>query len=248
MPSYAASREYYERNPTAKAGGRNRAYVNNRWQDTEWDSLYDDPRIQEKARKGEYDGNVFGGEIAPVSKDPDYKWVATGTMRRPESSPVTSFDGDRGYKKPGSSVQPKWERIFIGGSKAAPAASNTASQAPAPQPQSGTPETVQTRREALERAQQFQAENAQIPRTSPPADPMAQDFYSSMNAYGKAYVDDYLAGRKTEEKRVALATEENAYFGNQALRQIDPKKMAISQPDTWKDTVARLKELRSMIT
>jgi hypothetical protein len=76
---------------------------------------------------------------------------------------------------------------------------------------------------------------------------MSKDFYSDMNAYGRAYIDDYLTGQKTEQKRVELAIAEGSDYGTRLLQQIDPKKMAVSKPTTFDETIAQLKRYKELI-
>lgn len=227
--------------------GNNQVYVDGKWRKTDWNPDWENPKTQEKARKGEFNGDVYGGEQAPTSKDPNYKWVSTGTFRKPEWSGGGVTAGDRSMTRPTSSVQSKWERIFVG-SKAAPAETQQAKATQAPATSSVAPAALGARQDAYERAQQYQKETAAVPRAVVPNDPQSPDFYRDLNNYGKAYVDDYLKGQVTEQKRVALATDENAYFANQSLQRIDPKKMNVSQADTWKDTLSRLQQLKGLIT
>lgn len=252
MSSYASIKKEYEKSPLAGALG-NRIYVNGKWRESDWNPMWDDKRVQKIASKGKLDDDitVFGGEVAPTSKNPDYKWVNTGTFRKPEWEPGGTI-GDRSVSRPKSSVQPRWEKIFLG-SKAA-AAAPTATQQPGAAPVQaspaspiGVPTELAARKDAYERAQQFQAQTASIPRTPFPNDPLDKDFYGGMNAYGRAFVEDYFKGQQSEQRRVELGLAENNFFANDLLTRIDPNKMNISKPDTQKNTLDYLKQLRGLI-
>lgn len=182
------------------------------------------------------------GTSPPKSTGTGDQWVMTGNVRVGSSNP-----------KSGSS----WSTIPIWSKTTASANTQASKQdqgPPAPAASTQTPSeteartALETRKDAYNRAQQFQADTAAIPRTPAPSDPLAKDFYSSMNAYGRAYVDDYLKGQETEKRRVELGVDENAYFANQSLRNINPATMNISKADTQDDTLDFLKQLRSLIS
>lgn len=192
-----------------------------------------------KAIKG--DGRDFIGMSPPKSDNPDEKWVVTGTTRVSSSNPKSGHTW---------STVPTWSKIKTN-TAAPPAAQDdkrdSTQQASAPPPAAAS-QDLTNRRSAYERAQEYQTQTAAVPRTPPPADPMSKDFYSGLNSYGRALIDDYKQDLVTQARRSELAVAENAFFGNRTLQQIDPKKMNVSKADTWQDTVARLKELRGLIT
>lgn len=127
-----------------------------------------------------------------------------------------------------------------GGSMAAPAVKQAEPQA--------TPASLTARREALDRAQQYKADTSAIPRPLPPGDPKSPSFYQDFQAYGRSVVDDYLQGRAVDQKRAELGIEEGAYFAKDSLDRIDPKKMNVTQPDTWKETLERLTQMKKLIS
>lgn len=176
----------------------------------------------------------------PRSSHDGQQWVQTGTKRVQTNDPKT-----------GNTVNtlPVWSRVE---NPAAPAAAvkdpAPASTSPAPAASQAAPASLVSRQDALRRAEQFKADRALIPRISPPEDPQSPSFYKDFQAYGRAYVDDYLMGREVDQRRAELGIEEGAYFAKDSLDRIDPKRMNITQPDTWKDTLDRLNQLKKMIS
>lgn len=178
----------------------------------------------------------------PRSSKDGQQWVQTGTQRVQTNDPKT-----------GNTVNtlPVWSRAERATAPAPAAAKDpgpaSAPAAPAPTGQQA-PAALISRQDALRRAEQFKADRALIPRVSPPDDPQSPSFYKDFQAHGRAYLDDYLLGRDVDQRRAELAIEEGAYFAKESLDRIDPKRMNISQPDTWKDTLDRLNQLKKMIS
>lgn len=193
------------------------------------------------AKSGDSNRPVTGLNPPSSTKDGE-QWVMTGTHQYQTNNP-----------KSGNTLHtvPVWSKVQTSSQPATtsqPVAKAPAAPVSVPAAPDAARAQVETRREALQRAEQFKAETAAIPRTPAPSDPLANDFYSSMNAYGRAYVDDYLKGQETEKRRVELGVDENAYFANQSLRNINPATMNISKADTQDDTLDFLKQLRSLIS
>lgn len=248
MPSYAGRVESLlggTTPKTVKVGGQ-RIELN-------WNDAYDNPEFKKQADKGplpEIFKGKYGGENPPAYTPEGMRWVATGTGIRPRT--VTGGAGVNAYSE--SRVDytdrlPIWELIGNGSPAKSSSDSNQSSSA-APQVAKNDAPTaaLSARRDAYDRAVQFQEENKAGDRAPAPTDPLSPDFYGGMNAYGKAVVDDYMRSQTTQQRKVELGIDENAFYGNQSLARIDPKKMAVTKPNTFGDMVSQLKELRGLIT
>lgn len=187
-------------------------------------------------------GRQWTGTAPPKLKsdDPNEKWVITDTRRLARSNPNAGYSFEN---------VPVWSKINFNqvADKKEDVKPSAPAPAPAPQQPAASSQQVADRRAAYERAQEYQTQNAAIPRTPPPANPMSKDFYSDLNAYGRAYINDYLTGRKTEQKRVELAIAEGLDYGTRLSQQIDPKKMAVSKPTTFDETMAQLERYKELI-
>lgn len=187
-------------------------------------------------------GRQWTGTAPPTTKsnDPNQTWAITDMRRLARSNPNSGYSIEN---------VPVWSRINVNSvaEEKEEAKPSAPTPAPAPQQSEATSQQVADRRAAYERAQEYQAQTAAIPRTPPPADPMSKDFYSDMNAYGRAYIDDYLTGQKTEQKRVELAIAEGLDYGTRLSQQIDPSKMAVSKPTTSDQIMEQLKRYRELI-
>lgn len=201
---------------------------------------YRDIRTTNDAAR-EKGGREFIGMSAPKSDDPNQMWVATNNIRTQVNDP---HSGSR------YNTLPVWTKINVPGTAEKKQEAKPSTPAPTSKSQqdNATPKQLTDRREALERAQKFQAESAQVPKTPYPTDTMSPRFYDGLNDYGRAYVRDYVEGQLPVDARKAeLGVEENAYFGNRALQQIDPKRMAVSKPTTFDDTIAQLERYKKLI-
>lgn len=192
-------------------------------------------------------GREWIGTAPPPSSvratKPGEKWVITNSnrlQRAPNPKTGSTFEN-----------VPTWSLLDF--SKPAETKAEAKKEAPAaaaPAVASQTAvadEDLNRRRTAYEQAKQYQAENDPVARTPYPTDTNAPEYYSDLNAYGKAYVDKYLLGQETEKRKAELAVKENAFYGNMGLQRIDPKKMAVSRPTTFDETVAQMERLRKMI-
>lgn len=220
------------------------------------DERWDDPNLQKAAAEGQLPGDItrWAGDQPPKNAPDGKTWVKVGNTRLPSWKPGSgSGDGATdGYM--GSRPADVWGLISSGGSYAKPDSDQPQSQA-----NEGPSPNLLARREAYDRAMAFSESagaNSSGQDSSGAAGPSRASGEEPVNSFYQKLIDEGRQGvqafrdgfLKQQMAGAQLGIAERDESLTALSRKVDPKKMNLPQVDSWDQILAKVRDMRGLIT